>query len=150
MLIWNIKWLGFVLLLVLGVCVRRFVLDKLVKFEKWKISELIYVMDSILVVCLNLFYIKIKCYFFDINWRVSFKIFICLIKDSIINLIIIYVGIFIVNFIIRCDFLFIINWKDKCVICIMMSYIKELFGVDFDYCNIEELLFGLFVVYDII
>lgn len=144
----NIKWLGLALLLVLGACARRPVPDKPVKLEKRKTSELIHAMDSISVVRPNSFYTKIKCHFSDTNRRVSFKTSIRSIKDSIINPIITYAGIPIVNSIIRRDSLFITNRKDKCAIRTTMSYIKESFGVDFDYRNIEELLLGLPVAYD--
>lgn len=144
----NIKWLGLALLVVLGSCARRPVADKPVKLEKRKTSELIHVMDSLSVVRPNSFYTKIKCHFSDTNRRISFKTSIRSIKDSIINPIITYAGIPIVNSIIRRDSLFITNRKDKCAIRTTMNYIKESFGVDFDYRNIEELLLGLPVAYD--
>ncbi len=144
----NIKWLGLALLVVLGSCARRPVVDKPMKLEKRKTSELIHVMDSLSVMRPNSFYTKIKCHFSDTNRRISFKTSIRSIKDSIINPIITYAGIPIVNSIIRRDSLFITNRKDKCAIRTTMNYIKESFGVDFDYRNIEELLLGLPVAYD--
>lgn len=144
----NIKWLGLALLVVLGSCARRPVADKPVKLEKRKTSELIHVMDSLSVIRPNSFYTKIKCHFSDTNRRISFKTSIRSIKDSIINPIITYAGIPLVNSIIRRDSLFITNRKDKCAIRTTMNYIKESFGVDFDYRNIEELLLGLPVAYD--
>lgn len=144
----NIKWLGLALLLVLGSCARRPVAEKPIKLEKRKTSELIHVMDSLSAVRPNSFYTKIKCHFSDTNRRISFKTSIRSIKDSIINPIITYAGIPIVNSIIRRDSLFISNRKDKCAIRTTMGYIKESFGVDFDYRNIEELLLGLPVAYD--
>lgn len=144
----NIKWLVLALLVVLGSCARRPVADKPIKLEKRKTSELIHVMDSLSVIRPNSFYTKIKCHFSDTNRRVSFKTSIRAVKDSIINPIITYAGIPIVNSIIRRDSLFITNRKDKCAIRTTMNYIKESFGVDFDYRNIEELLLGLPVAYD--
>ncbi|WP_430405369.1 DUF4292 domain-containing protein [Fluviicola sp.] len=144
----NIKWLGLALLVVLGSCARRPVAEKPIKLEKRKTSELIFVMDSLSAIRPNSFYTKIKCHFSDTNRRISFKTSIRSIKDSIINPIITYAGIPIVNSIIRRDSLFISNRKDKCAIRTNMSYIKESFGVDFDYRNIEELLLGLPVAYD--
>lgn len=148
MSIQNIKWLGLALLLVLGSCARRPIAEKPIKLEKRKTSELIHVMDSLSVIRPNSFYTKIKCHFSDTNRRISFKTSIRSIKDSIINPIITYAGIPIVNSIIRRDSLFISNRKDKCAIRTNMDYIKESFGVDFDYRNIEELLLGLPVAYD--
>lgn len=148
MSIQNIKWLGLALLLVLGSCARRPVAEKPIKLEKRKTSELIHVMDSLSAIRPNSFYTKIKCHFSDTNRRISFKTSIRAIRDSIINPIITYAGIPIVNSIIRRDSLFISNRKDKCVIRATMGYIKESFGVDFDYRNIEELLLGLPVAYD--
>jgi hypothetical protein len=105
-------------------------------------------MDSLSTIRPDSFYTKIKCHFSDTNRRISFKTSIRSIRDSIINPIITYAGIPIVNSIIRRDSLFISNRKDKCAIRTTMSYIKESFGVDFDYRNIEELLLGLPVAYD--
>lgn len=144
----NIKWLGIALLVILGSCVRRPVADKPIKLEKRKTIELIHAMDSLSGVRPNSFYTKIKCHFSDTNRRVSFKTSIRAIKDSLINPIITYAGIPIVNSLIRLDSLFISNRKDKCAIRTNMGYIKESFGVDFDFRNIEELLLGLPVAYD--
>ena len=132
-----------------GTCfIGSSVADKPVKLEKRKTSELLHVMDSLSVIRPNSFYTKIKCHFSDTNRRISFKTSIRSIKDSIINPIITYAGIPLVNSIIRRDSLFITNRKDKCAIRTTMNYIKESFGVDFDYRNIEELLLGLPVAYD--
>lgn len=144
----NIKWLGIALLVVLGSCARRPVADKPVKLEKRKTAELIHTMDSLSGIRPNSFYTKIKCHFSDTNRRVSFKTSIRAVRDSAINPIITYAGIPIVNSLIRRDSLFISNRKDKCKILTNMGYIKEAFGVDFDYRNIEELLLGLPVAYD--
>ena len=144
----NIKWFGIALLVVLGSCARRAAADKPVKLEKRKTSELIHVMDSLSGIRPNSFYTKIKCHFSDTNRRVSFKTSIRAIRDSVINPIITYAGIPIVNSLIRRDSLFISNRKDKCAIRTNMGYIKESFGVDFDFRNIEELLLGLPVAYD--
>lgn len=144
----NIKWLGFALLVILCSCARRPVADKPVKVEKRKTAELIHVMDSLSTIRPNSFYTKIKCHFSDTNRRVSFKTSIRSIKDSIINPIMTYAGIPIVNSLIRRDSLMISNRKDKCAIRTTIGYIKESFGVDFDYRNIEELLLGLPIAYD--
>ncbi|MDR0801590.1 DUF4292 domain-containing protein [Fluviicola sp.] len=143
----NIKWSGIALLLLVS-CARRPLAEKPVKVEKRKTTELIQVMDSLSSLRPNSFYTKIKCHFSDTNRRISFKASIRSIKDSIINPIITYAGIPIVNSLIRHDSLFISNRKDKCAIRTNMSYIKESFGVDFDYRNIEELLLGLPIAYD--
>lgn len=144
----NINWVVLALLVILGSCARRPVADKPVKLEKRKTAELIHVMDSLSVIRPNSFYTKIKCHFSDTNRRVSFKTSIRSIKDSVINPMITYAGIPLVNSLIRRDSLFISNRKDKCAIRTTMGYIKESFGVDFDYRNIEELLLGLPVAYD--
>ncbi len=144
----NIKWLGLALLVTLGSCARRPVADKPIKLEKRKTSELIHVMDSLSGVRPNSFYTKIKCHFSDTNRRISFKTSIRAVRDSVINPIITYAGIPIVNSLIRRDSLFISNRKDKCAIRTTMNYMKESFGVDFDFRNIEELLLGLPVAYD--
>lgn len=144
----NIKWLGIALLVILASCVRRPVADKPIKLEKRKTIELIHAMDSLSGIRPNSFYTKIRCHYSDTNRRVSFKTSIRAIRDSLINPIITYAGIPIVNSLIRLDSLFISNRKDKCAIRTNMGYIKESFGVDFDFRNIEELLLGLPVAYD--
>nr|WP_294861695.1 DUF4292 domain-containing protein [uncultured Fluviicola sp.] len=144
----NIKWFGLALLVILGSCARRPVAEKPIKLEKRKTTELIHAMDSLSGVRPNSFYTKIKCHFSDTNRRVSFKTSIRAVRDSAINPIITYAGIPIVNSLIRRDSLFISNRKDKCGIRTTMNYIKESFGVDFDFRNIEELLLGLPVAYD--
>ncbi|MNU90723.1 hypothetical protein D3C71_805960 [compost metagenome] len=144
----NIKWLGLVVFVILASCARRPLEQKPIKLEKRKTSELIHAMDSLSVIRPNSFYTKIKCHFSDTNRRISFKTSIRSIKDSIINPMITYAGIPIVNSIIRRDSLLISNRKDKCAIRTTMNYIKESFGVDFDYRNFEELLLGLPVAYD--
>lgn len=144
----NIKWLGLVVFVILASCARRPLEQKPIKLEKRKTSELIHVMDSLSVIRPNTFYTKIKCHFSDTNRRIGFKTSIRSIRDSIINPMITYAGIPIVNSIIRRDSLLISNRKDKCAIRTTMNYIKESFGVDFDYRNIEELLLGLPVAYD--
>jgi hypothetical protein len=145
----NIKWLGLAILIVLGSCARRPVADdKPIKLEKRKLVELVRVMDSLTVLRPASFYTKIKCHFSDTNRRISFKTSIRCIRDSIINPMITYAGIPLVNSIIRPDSLIISNRKDKCAIRSNMNFIKESFGVDFDYKNVEELLLGLPVAYD--
>ncbi len=122
--------------------------EKPERLEKHKIQVLERVLDSLSQIRPASFYSKAKCNYSDTNQRISFKTSIRAIKDSLINPLITYAGIPIVNSLIRPDSLFISNRKDKCYIKTTVGYIKDAFGVDFEYKNIEELLLGLPVAFD--
>jgi hypothetical protein len=71
-----------------------------------------------------------------------------MVKDSAMNLLITYAKIPIINSSITKDSLTIVNKKDKCFIKEDLSYIKETFGIDFNYKNLEEIFLGLPLDYD--
>lgn len=148
MLLRNFNWLGSVLILLLVSCAQRPTEDKPVRLEKQKPVVLIQKLDSLSNLRPESFYTKIKCQYADTTRKLSFRTSIRSIKDSIINPMITYASIPIVNSIVRQDSLIISNRKDKCVIRTTMSFLKESFGVEFKYQNIEELLLGLPVGYD--
>lgn len=148
MLLRNINWLGSIVILLLVSCAQRPVEDKLVRLEKQKPAVLIQTLDSLSALRPNTFYTKIKCQYSDTTRKLNFRTSIRSIKDSIINPMITYASIPIVNSIIRQDSLIISNRKDKCVIRTTMAFLKESFGVEFKYQNIEELFLGLPVAYD--
>jgi hypothetical protein len=70
------------------------------------------------------------------------------VKDSAVNALITFATIPIINSIIRPDSVIITNRQDRCVIRRDLDFIKEQFGVSFDYRNIEELLLGLPIGFD--
>lgn len=118
------------------------------KLVRRKTNELVAAMDSLSKLRPKYFYTKIKCEFTDTNQHLSFKTSIRMVKDSVVNALITYAGIPIVNSLIKPDSIIVTNRREKCVIRQNVGYIKEQFGVSFDYRNIEELFLGLPVGFD--
>lgn len=147
-----IRLFCFIGILLLISCARQHVnpLDgkDRVKLERRKTSELIAVLDSLSALRPKYFYSKIKCSFKDTNQSVSFKASIRMVRDSAVNALITFASIPIVNALIRPDSVIVVNKREKCVVRQNVSFIKEQFGVDFDYKNIEELFLGLPVGFD--
>jgi hypothetical protein len=71
-----------------------------------------------------------------------------MVKDSAINTLITYATLPIINSIITKDTVKVVNKKDKCYIIQSLDYIKENFGVEFNYKNLEELILGMPLDYD--
>lgn len=138
---------GLILLLTVA-CGNRKLVEKPEKLEHKKTADLISTLDTLSRLRPNTFYTKIKCSFKDTTQSISFKTSIRAIKDSIINPIITFAAIPIVSSIIRKDSVIVSNKKDKCFIKRDVAYIKEAFGVDFNFRNIEEMILGLPVGYD--
>lgn len=118
------------------------------KVERRKTNELVASLDSLSQLRPRYFYTKIKCEFTDTNKHVSFRTSIRMVKDSAINTLITYASIPVVNALITPDSVLVSNRQNKCVIRRDMSFIREQFGVSFDYRNIEELFLGLPVGFD--
>lgn len=129
-------------------CANRKLVEKPDKLPHQKTSDLIQTLDTLSRLRPNTFYTKIKCSFKDTNQSISFKTSIRAIKDSIINPIISFASIPIVSAIIRKDSVIVSNKREKCVIRKEVNYIKETFGVDFNFRNIEEMILGLPIGYD--
>jgi hypothetical protein len=126
---------------------------KLTEFERTKLPrkktpELIHVLDSLSHQKPQFFYTKIATDYSDTNRSISFKTSIRLVKDSAVNALITYAKIPIINSIITTDSVTIVNKREKCYITQSLSYIKENFGIEFNYANLEELILGLPVAYD--
>jgi hypothetical protein len=118
------------------------------KVPRRKTAELVMAMDSLSQLRPKYFYTKIKCDYTDTNQNLNFRTSIRMVKDSVVNALITYASIPIVNSLIRPDSVTITNRREKCVIRQNMSYIKEQFGVSFDFRNIEEIFLGLPVGFD--
>ena len=118
------------------------------KVNRRRTAELVSAMDSLSQLRPKYFYTKIKCDFSDTNQNLSFKTSIRMVKDSVMNALITYAAIPIINSLISPDSVIISNKREKCVIRQNVGYIKEQFGVDFDYRNVEELFLGLPVGFD--
>lgn len=139
-------------LLMLGItllsCANRNIEDKPERLHKRKEKELFAALDSISDLRPATFYTKIKCNFSDTNQNLNFKTSIRLIKDSVINPLITFASIPVVGALIRPDSIIVSNKKEKCFIRRDLGFIRESFGVDFDYKNIEEMLLGLPLGFD--
>jgi hypothetical protein len=119
------------------------VVQENVKLERKKTNDLIAVLDSISSIRPNFFYAKMSTSFQDTNSNLKFKTSLRMVKDSAMNLLFTYAKIPVANAIISTDSLTIVNKKNKCFINEDLGYIKETFGIDFVYQNLEELFLGL-------
>jgi hypothetical protein len=137
--------------LVLGLfsCAKKLTEMDQVKLDRKKTSDLIAVMDIISHKKPNFFYTKIATSFSDTNRNISFKTSIRMVKDSAINTLITYASFPVINSIITKDTVKIVNKKDKCFSIQSLGYIKQNFGIDFSYTNLEELILGMPLDYDI-
>ncbi|MES2800299.1 MAG: DUF4292 domain-containing protein [Bacteroidota bacterium] len=118
------------------------------KLPKVKATELVAVLDSISKLQPKYFYSKVSTRYQDTTRSNSFKTSIRLTQDSAVHTIISFAGIPLITALVTTDSVLISNKKDKCFIRQPLSYVKENFGVDFDYDNIEELILGLPLDYD--
>lgn len=119
-----------------------------VRLEKTRRAELLEALDSISLRKPNFFYSKITTRYSDTTTEKSFKTSIRMVKDSAINLLVSYATIPIINSMITNDSLTVVNKMDKCLLLKDLSFIKESFGVDFKYANLEEIFLGLPLDYD--
>lgn len=129
-------------------CANRHLEEKPERLPKRKEKELFAAMDSISDLRPATFYTKIKCHFSDTNQNLNFKTSIRIIKDSVINPLITFASIPVVGALIRPDSIIVSNKKEKCYVKRDLGFIRESFGVDFDYKNLEELLLGLPLGFD--
>jgi PKD repeat protein len=112
------------------------------KLHKRKEKELVAVLDSLALVKPKTFYSKLSVDFKDTSTNISFKTSLKIVTDSAVNAIITYAKIPIVTAMITTDSIIVVNKRDKCFERETLSYIKEKFGIDFTYQNIEELFLG--------
>lgn len=70
------------------------------------------------------------------------KTSIKIVSDSAVSAIITYAKIPVVTALVTQDTLSVVNKRDRCYTVASLAYLKELFGVDFSYENIEEILYG--------
>jgi len=112
------------------------------KLPKKKDKELVATLDSLSLINPKTFYSKLSVDYKDTTREISFKTSLKIVKDSAVNAIITYAKIPIVTTMITRDTIKVVNRKDKCYVIQTLSYIKENFGFDFTYNNIEELFLG--------
>jgi len=129
-------------------CAPRELAEKPVRLEKKKEKELIAALDSIHTLRPNTLFTKIKSSYSDTAKSVSFKTTIRLVKDSFADVIISKMNLPVASALITTDSISIANKLQKCLIQKDLSYFKEIFQVDFNYQNLEELLLGLPLGFD--
>lgn len=146
----NIKYflVGTFLTLFLVSCSEKLVVIHPEKLERKKTPELVHTLDSLFLLRPTFFYSKISTQFQDTNQSVSFKTSIRMVKDSATNALITYAAIPIFNTMLTKDSLTILNKRSKCYSKSKLSVLKDNFGYDFEYKNIEEIILGLPVAYD--
>lgn len=118
------------------------------KLPRKRTQQLLRTMDSLSTNQPSFFYAKIDTDFTDTNRSVSFKTSIRMVNDSATNVLITYAKIPIVNANITTDSITLVNKKDKCYMKQSLSFIKESFGIEFDYNHLEELIMGYPLGYD--
>ncbi len=129
-------------------CAPRELAEKPVRLEKKKEKELIVALDSIHQLRPNTLFTKIKSSYSDTAKSISFKTTIRLVKDSFADVIISKMNLPVASALITTDSISIANKLQKCLIQKDLSYFKEIFQVDFNYQNLEELLLGLPIGFD--
>jgi hypothetical protein len=125
-------------------CARKLTEEIVVaeKLQKRKEKELVAVLDSLSLVKPKTFYSKLSVDFKDTTTSIAFKTSLKIVTDSAVNAIITYAKIPIVTAMITTDSIIVVNKRDKCFERETLSYIKDKFGIDFTYQNIEELFLG--------
>ncbi len=129
-------------------CAPRELAEKPIRLEKKKEKELIAALDSIHQLRPNTLFTKIKSSYSDTAKSISFKTTIRLVKDSFADVIISKMNLPVASALITTDSISIANKLQKCFIQKDLSYFKEIFQVDFNYQNLEELLLGLPIGFD--
>lgn len=143
-------------LIVLSACSKK-VIDEVIaplpvekddKLPRKRTQQLLRTIDSLSRNQPTFFYAKIKTDFTDTNRSVSFKTSVRMVNDSATNVLITYATIPIVNATITTDSIVLVNKRDKCYMKQSLGYIKESFGIEFDYNHLEELIMGYPLGYD--
>jgi hypothetical protein len=117
------------------------------KLPKLKDKELIDRIDSLSRVEPQTFYSKLSVSYKDLSKpeeenEISLKTSLKIVSDSAVSAIITYARIPVVTALVTKDTLSVVNKRDRCYTVASLDYLKELFGVDFSYENIEEIIYG--------
>lgn len=137
-----------IVVLLMSSCAKKLTETDLPKLPKIKTQELVIKLDSLSKIKPTYFYSKISTHYKDTNNSNSFKTSIRIAKDTAVHAIISFAAIPLVTAKVSTDSILISNKKDKCYIRQSLNYVKETFGVDFDYQNIEELILGMPLGFD--
>ncbi len=117
------------------------------KLPKIKDKELIDRIDSLSHIEPRTFYSKLALSYQDLSKpadesEISVKTSIKIVSDSAVSAIITYARIPVVTALVTQDTLSVVNKRDRCYTVASLDYLKDLFGVDFSYENIEEIIYG--------
>ena len=117
------------------------------KLPKIKDKELIDRIDSLSHIEPKTFYSKLALSYLDLSkpadeGEISVKTSIKIVSDSAVSAIITYARIPVVTALVTQDTLSVVNKRDRCYTVASLDYLKDLFGVDFSYENIEEIIYG--------
>ncbi|MCT4560639.1 MAG: DUF4292 domain-containing protein [Crocinitomicaceae bacterium] len=129
-------------LALLSSCAKKLTEGDGEKVKRMKTQDLVANMDSLVKVTPSTFYSKISTKYKDSTRSLSFKNSLRMIQDSALNSIITYASIPVVNALITKDSLSVVNKRDKCLVRADLNFLRDNFGVDFTFRNIEELIFG--------
>ncbi len=110
--------------------------------RKMKDKDLIFALDSLSKVKYRSLYTKLDVSYEDGAQNLSFKTSIKHIDDSVINAIVSYLRFPVVSCLLHKDSLTIVNRNDKCFVSSDLLYLKNQFGIDVEFRNLEELLYG--------
>ena len=142
------KCIAFFSCVLLFSCSKKLVAENTERVSRKKTSELLDVLDSLTKQKPQTFYSKISTKYQDTTQDLSFKTSVRLVRDSAISALITYATLPIFNSVLTPDSLKIVNKRSKCFTKTKLNFIKENFGVAFDYKNVEELILGLPLAYD--
>lgn len=117
------------------------------KLPKIKDKELIDRIDSLSHIEPQTLYSKLTVSYKDLSKpnnesEISLKTSLKIVSDSAVSAIITYARIPVVTALVTQDTLCVVNKRDRCYTIASLVYLKELFGVDFSYENIEEIIYG--------
>lgn len=140
---------GLLLLVLFASCAKKLTETEGEKLPRVKEKELMNALDSISLKKPDFFYSKLDTKFDDGERTLNFKTSIRLKADSALNAIITYAKIPMVTAMVTVDTVTITNKRDKCYILENLDFFKNNFGIDFKYKNIEEILLGLPLDYNL-
>lgn len=143
----HILFLAFVGIFLVS-CARKTVDIAPTKLERRKTKDLVDRLDSLSKIQLPFLFTKISTKYEDKNQSLSFKTSLRMVHDSALTATISFASIPIINTLLTKDSLKVVNKRDKCYQEANLSFLKEQFGVDFSFLNVEEMIIGNPLAYD--
>ncbi|MEN9742513.1 MAG: hypothetical protein RLZZ65_318 [Bacteroidota bacterium] len=112
------------------------------KLPKIKDKELVDRIDSLSHLEPKTFYSKLNVTYQEGEKEISLKTSVKIVSDSAVNAIITYAKIPVVTAMVTKDSVSVVNKRDRCYSVASLDFLKETFGVDFSYENLEEIIYG--------